>query len=296
MIYNLDNVEHEKKLYSSGCITHFENGIPKETQAKEGCYVMYDLFEPTQDGFYDESYKTYYRQRMIIGKYSKNIENKVHRYTGVYFFGKDFNAMLSSAEEMELEFCLSRVAGQYLGSDDDTDEQVFKNNILIKGHSFETYKELVEQWDDRGYNEFKFHTSCPYMHSIYKNIKTALKNNELTITIKIDNALIKEFERYNVKGLQLYCHNSIDGYFGALDTCKVKITKFKNLYNNYFVSNNSVVIKNKRIYEDPYQHIGSVNNCRFYFFDKELPFHTPLLKTLFMMHLIQLQKKLQEML
>ena len=90
MIHNLDDREHEKKLYSTSCATRYFNSVPQEIVSNEGCYVKYDLFEPSQGGFYDESYKTYYRQRMIIGKYSKNIENKVHRYTGVYFFGKDF--------------------------------------------------------------------------------------------------------------------------------------------------------------------------------------------------------------
>jgi hypothetical protein len=267
LIHNLDDREHEKKLYSTSCATRYFNGIPQEIVSNEGCYVKYDLFEPSQEGFYDPYYKVYHRQRMIIGKYPYNMENKVYRYTGVYFFGEQFNKMLSVAEEMELKFELSRVMNQHIGLDDDIDEAVFNNNILIKGHSFGSYRELVNDWETKGYNEFKYNTSCPFMQSIHKEIKQALKNNVLSFTIKIDNSLIKEFERYNVKGLQVYCHNSIDGCFGILDTCKVKITKFKNFYNNYFVSSKSVVIKNKKIYDDPYQHIGNFNNYRFYFFE-----------------------------
>lgn len=260
MIINLDESLGETWLNSTGSATNCLRDIENRIASTGNCYIKYDLYEP--------SYEQTFGYEMRLGVHNENEEANYYRYTGMFFFEDSFNKLLHNAEEIKITFYLMNREDSFIGTSKDDSKDIFNNNILIKGHCFNNYIELVNNWDQY-YDDIKHNKGCPYMISMYEELKQAIENNQYSFTITLNNAIIKDFEEHNIKGFQIYCHDTMNGTWSLDRNCLVEITRYKDYYNNTIVSDNAVVVKNNKVYDEKYFHIGNLNFHKFYFFNDE---------------------------
>ena len=258
----MSNFTSDLWLDSTSCATHcIRKGQSDHINSIECGIIKYSAFEP--------SYIKPEEDFIQLGKY-RGEDNNFYRYTGMFFFGHEFKHALTNASEITLTFYLGENTGSVLGKRRDTVQTVFNNNIFIKGHSFISSTDLLQRWNDSGYDELKYHQHCPYFISIYEELKKAIINNESSFKITLNEALIKEWVNYDVKGIQIYCHDNTNTLFRLLDHCTVDVIKFKEFYNDIIVSEDYVSVKANHIYDDKVAHIDSLDTNGFFFFNDKL--------------------------
>jgi hypothetical protein len=235
-----ENTINSQWVDSISCATKCIRTFKKEIDSFDSCYIKYSLTEP-----YFES--NAHSKDLHLGLRKDINSDNVYRYTGAFFFDFDFFHMLKNAEEIEVEFSLEYDASNtYFIEDSTNDDQIFRNSVILKGHSFRNYYDMRTHWDNIAYTEFKTNYYCPFFCSIYEELRDALANKAKSFKFKLSNALLREFEKFGVKGLHLFCHNGLDGHFKINSKCHVKITRYKANYNNFIFSNDVAVFKNSR--------------------------------------------------
>ena len=257
----LNNDITELWLDSLSCATNCIRNSDKELKSSETYFIKYNLFEP--------SCEQVEKEFMQLGKY-RGEDNNFYRYTGIFFFGTKFNTMLKEASKIEVTFDLDYSSPLYLGTNTDDAKSIFNNNFILRGHSFNSHKDLMNKWNDlEGYEELKYHLKSPCCVSIYKELRSAILNNKTSFSFILDEAMIKEFEAYDIKGLHLYCHDTINGLIRIKPECKLKVLKFKNFYDDSIASNESFTVQGKKIYDDQYLYAGGSNNYSYFLFENK---------------------------
>lgn len=260
MHYDLDmlNGPSEIWLNSTECITNILTNTKNQIQSKECYCIKYDLFEPSC-----EEIKNDFIQ---IGKY-RGEDNNFYRYTSMFFFGEEFKTMLKNSSVIEITFELNYDSPMYLGTNNDDSKSIFNNNILLIGHSFESQDELMIKWnDEEGYDELKYNTSCPFVVSIYDDLRKALINKDKTFSMILNEGIVREFEKHNIKGLHLYCHDNINGVIRIVPKCTAKVLRLRNFFDDVIYSKDAYVISNKHIYDVNYLDVGSPHSDGIFLF------------------------------
>lgn len=248
-------------LNSTACATNILTNTKNQIQSKECYCIKYDLFEPSCEEIENDFIQ--------IGKH-RGEDNNFYRYTSMYFFGSDFNTMLTEASEIEIIFDLNYDGPAYLGKNTDSGKDIFDNNIILRGHSFESQEELMKKWNDEdGYDELKYHFNCSFAASIYNDLRTALINKEKSFSIILNEGIIREFKKCNVKGLHLYCHDSIYGSLRVSTKCTAKVLKLKNFYDDVINSKEAFTVRDKRIYDVDILYAGSPHSHAFFLFEND---------------------------
>lgn len=247
-------------LDSTQCATNCRRESKREIFSKECCIIRYNLFEP-----YYEELKNDFVQ---IGKYRGDYNN-FYRYTSMLFFGTELEKLIKDSSEIQITFELDYDSPVHLGANNDNNKDKFNNSLLLIGHSFRSQRDLLDKWNDQnGYDELKYNFNCPYVISLYENLRSALINKNKTFTITIDENILKEFEKHNVKGFHLYCHDVANMSVRIKSKCEVLITKYKNFYDNIISSKNALIVSNKHVYNDECLRVGSPHNTAYFLFDE----------------------------
>jgi hypothetical protein len=203
-------------------------------------YIRYSLLEPSFITSKDEDV-------LHLGVRKDDESDDIYRYTGIFFFDLEFNRMIKNAEEIEITFDLEYDKNyEYYIENSSNDDKVFRNSVILKGHSFRNFYDLREHWDTIGVKEFTTNYYCPFVCSIYEELRDAIANKERTFSFKLNNSLLRDFESYGVRGLHLFCQNEIDGHWKIKNVCNAKITRFRSEYNNVIASKESAIYKNTR--------------------------------------------------
>ena len=248
-------------LDSSSCITNSITETKNEINSKECYCIKYDMFEP-----HCESINNDFIQ---IGKY-RGEDNNFYRYTSMFFFEDEFKIMLENSSTIEVTFELVYNSPVFLGANGDSSEDIFNNSILLIGHSFRSQDELMAKWNDEdGYDELKYNINCPFVVSIYNDLRRALINKDKTFSITLDEGIIREFEKHHVKGLRLYCHENINGMIRIVPKCSVKSLRLRNFFDDTIYSKDAYVISNKHIYDVDYLYAGSPHSNSVFLFGDE---------------------------
>ena len=249
-------------LDSTECITNCKRDSKREIHSKECCLIKYDLFEP----YYEEVSNEFIQ----LGKYRGEDQN-FYRYTSMFFFDKNLEKVIDEASEVHVTFELDYSSTLYLGTTNDSAKDKFNNNFLLRGHSFRTQKDLLDKWNDQeGYDELKYHFNCPYVISIYEDLRSAIINKHKTFTVVLNESALKEFKQHNVKGFHLYCHDTINAEVRIKPNCTVSIVRYKNFYDDIINSKNALTVSRKHVYDDKYLKVGAPQNSAFFIFENEL--------------------------
>ena len=259
MIINLDESSNEIWLNSTGSITNCLRDMENRIASTDSCYIIYDLYEP--------SYEQMPNYELELGVHNNNNDSNFYRYTGAFFFEDSFSELIKNAEEIKITFYLMNREDSYLGSDDDDSSDIFNNNVLIKAHNYGSFTDLINNWEQEGYDEFKYNLSCPYMQSIYKELKAAIDEEQSEFSVILNNGILKDFENHGAKGFQVYCHDTMHGKWSMDMHCLVEILRYKDYYNDTVISTDAVVVKYNKVYDEEYFHIGNLNFHEFYFFE-----------------------------
>ena len=261
MDLDLLNGPSEVWLNSTECATNVLANTKNQIQSKECYCIRYDLFEPSCEEIVNDFIQ--------IGKY-RGEDNNFYRYTSMYFFGSEFKSMLIEASEIEVTFDLNYDSPAYLGNNADNNKDIFNNNIILRGHSFESQDELMRKWNDEdGYDELKYHFNCPFTATVYDDLRAALIDKKKSFSITLNESIIREFDKYNVKGLHLYCHDNINGSLRIGTVCTVKVTKLKNFYDDILFSKEAFRVKDKHIYDEDIFYAGSPRSHAFFLFEDD---------------------------
>ena len=128
----------------------------------------------------------------------------------------------------------------------------------------------MAKWnDENGYDELKYNINCPFVISIYNDLRKALINKEKTFSIILNEGMVREFEKHHVKGLRLYCHDNINGVIRIASKCSVKSLRLRNFFDDIIYSKDAYVISNKHVYDVDYLYAGSPHNNGVFLFGDE---------------------------